>query len=129
MIKNLFTAYALDLAPNGPLEGEGPLGNVGGTTEGAVTLFNRVVSNTVGVLTIFAGLWFIFQFLMGAFSYLTSGGDKAKTEAARGRISTALLGLVIVVAGIFIIDLIGTLLGLEILRPGQFILNLWQPSG
>jgi len=115
------------VTPIGEFEGTGPLGTFTHNIDSAMELFNKVISNTVGVLTILAGLWFIFQFLIGALSYLTSGGDKAKTEAARGRISTALLGLVIVVAGIFIIDLIGSLLGLEILQPGQFILNLWQP--
>jgi len=112
----------------GTLKGVGPLAEfdlylgVGP----ALAKFQNVLSNIIGIMTIIAGLWFIFQFIIGAFSYLTSGGDKAKTEEARQKITTALIGLVIVIAAIFIIDLIGKLLGLEILRPGEFIIDMWS---
>lgn len=113
--------------PLGEIRGLGPLGTfeIGQAVDAAAALFNQVISNIVGILTVIAGIWFIFQFIIGGFGWLTAGGDKAKTEAARAKITSGIIGLAIVIAAIFIIDLIGTLLGLEILRPGKFIVEIW----
>jgi hypothetical protein len=108
----------------GTLEGLGPLGKVGSKDQ-AVTRFNEVVSLVIGFLTVVAGLWFVFQFLSGAIGWLSAGGDKAKLQAAQGRITQAIIGLAVVIAAIFIIDLVGTLLGLNILSPGDYILSIW----
>ncbi|MDP3955107.1 MAG: hypothetical protein Q8Q15_01960 [bacterium] len=107
-----------------PFKGIGPLSDFAGID--ALFLFGRVISVIIGVLTVAAGLWFIFQFLIGAFGWLTSGGDKAQLEGARKRLANSIIGLVIVVAAIFIIDLIGNLLGLDILNPAGTIHNIWD---
>ena len=49
---------------------------------------------------------------------------KAALEEARKRITTGLIGLIVVVAGIFLVDLIGGFLGLDILQPGLQIISL-----
>lgn len=120
---NLVFAAEQDL---GSLEGTGALSVFTRDAGGAMSLFNKVISNIIAVLTIVAGLWFIFQFILGAFGWLTAGGDKAAMENARKKITNAIVGLVIVVTAIFIIDLLGKLLGLDILNPGVAILNIWK---
>lgn len=112
--------------PLGTIRGLGPLGEFEISTTMAVHLFNQVIRNIIGILTIVAGIWFIFQFITGGISWLTAGGDKAKIESAQKKITQAIIGLVIIIIAIFIIDLIGSLLGLEILRPGQFIIGIWS---
>jgi len=113
-----------------PLQGLGPLGNTWNffnQIKNATDLFNKVLSLIIGVMTISAGLWFIFQFLIGAFSWLTAGSDKASLENAQKRIMNSLIGLTLVVAAIFLIDLVGRIIGLDILSPGKFILSIWTP--
>ena len=83
------------------------------------------MSNIVGLLTVIAGLYFVFLFMAGAITYLASGGDKAGTEKAQKQITSGLVGLVMVVAAIFLIELIGNLLGLNILQPGEFVRKVW----
>lgn len=115
------------VVPLGELKGQGPLGEFP-IYQGINTfanLLNQIISNFVGILTICAGIWFIFQFFIGAFSWLTAGGDKASLENAQKKLTNSVIGLVIVVAAIFIIEIIGNLLGLKILQPGDFILNMW----
>lgn len=114
--------------PLGEIRGLGPLGleNIPITIDYAVGLFNQVIQNIVGIMTIVAGIWFIFQVIIGGIGWLTAGGDKAKVESAQKKITQGIIGLAIVIIAIFLIDLIGTLLGLEILRPGQFIVNIWS---
>lgn len=108
----------------GQFRGFGRLG-LEGLTEGAAPgIFTQVISVIIGVLTIVAGIYFIFAFLTGGIQYITSGGDKAAAEAARGRITNGIIGLVIVVVAVFIIDVIGNILGINILNPAEFISNL-----
>lgn len=111
--------------PLGNLEGIGPLGKF--PAEGAAGLFERIISGIIGIMTVIAGIWFIFNFLVAGIEWLTSGGDKNKLASAQGKITQSVIGLVIVIAAIFFIQLIGTLLGLpNILKPSTFILNFWK---
>lgn len=111
----------------GEITGLGPLSGFGSnpTVDEVVDLFSRVISIIIGFLTVIAGLWFIFQFIIGALGWLSAGGDKAKVEESQKKITNSIIGLVVVIASIFIIDLIGTLIGIDILSPGDFILNMW----
>ncbi len=86
--------------------------------------FNDIFSIAIGMLTIVAGIWFIFLLITGAISYMQSGGDQAQTEAARKKITTAVTGIIVVIATIFIADFVGFLLGFDILNPGQLILSI-----
>ena len=102
----------------GPVwEGIGPLGLEGMDTTEAPSVFNTFLSATIGLLTVIAGIYFIFLFMMGAIGILTSGGDKAGLEVAKKRLTTGILGLVVVISAVFVINLIGYLLGLDILHP------------
>lgn len=105
----------INLAPPGGFQGPGPLGNPGAN---APTLFSQTLSKIIGVLTVVSFIWFTFQFVFGAIRIVTSGGDKAALEGARKQITTGIIGVVVVVAAIFIVSLIGTLLGIpNILNP------------
>jgi hypothetical protein len=72
-------------------------------------------------MTIVAGIWFMFTFLIGAIGIITSGGDKGAYETARKRITTGLVGLIIVVFSVAIINLIGKFLGFDILTIAAFL--------
>lgn len=88
---------------------------------------NSVVSLVVGVMTVIAFIWFTIQFFIGALGIISSGGDKAKMESARAKITTGIIGLVVVIAAIFIIRIIGLVLGINILNPGTFVTSLSNP--
>jgi hypothetical protein len=116
----------IPIYPENGFTGEGPFGLEDGYSEAGL-LFNRFVSSTVGLLTIVAGIWFIFVFITGAISVIGSGGDKVKVEAARNRILHGIIGLAVTVAAIFTIELIGRILGLDlILNPAEFVENIWS---
>ncbi len=103
-----------------PLEGIGPLGT--GNPSDAPTMFNKILSGAIGLITVIGGLWFIFILFMGAVGLMTAGGDKAKVESSQKKITSGLIGLVVLVAGIFLLDLIGNLLGIgNILNPAELI--------
>lgn len=105
-----------------PITGPGPLGAPGAD---APSLFNRVLSSAIGLITIIAFIYFMFALITGAIGIITAGGDKVKLEDSRRRLTTGIIGVVVVVAAIFIVDLIATLLGIpDFLDPGGLIANL-----
>jgi len=108
----------------GNLEGIGPLGTF--KPEEGGKLFEKVISNIIGVMTIIAIIWFTFQFIVGGIEWLSSGGDKNKLAQAQGKITSGLIGLVVVISAVFFIQIVGTLLGIpDILKPATFVKSIW----
>ncbi len=62
---------------------------------------------------------FFFNLLIGGVMYINSGGDKGKTEAARSKITNALIGIVVMVSVFAITIIVGNILGIDLL-----VLNL-----
>lgn len=125
-MSTLFT-YLAQVKPTGlggELKGKGPLGLEGKNPTDVFTLFPNVISTIIGVLTASAILWFIFQFIIGAYGWLAAGGDQKAVETARARIMNAVIGLVLVVSALVIITVIGSLLGINILNLGSTIVIL-----
>jgi len=92
----------------------------------AALAFTNTISRLIGILTIVAGIWFIFNFVAGAISFMTAGGSEDGVKKATAKITQSLIGLVVVVAAYAIISLLGALLGFEILNP-QDIINKIGP--
>lgn len=87
-------------------------------------LLNSIISIAIAILTVVAGIWFLFLLITGAIGIMNAGGDKGAVADAQKKITMGFVGLVIVVAGIFIADLIGTIFGIDILNPGGILENL-----
>jgi hypothetical protein len=106
-------------------EGLGPFSGITDATAG-LTGVAKIVSTIIGVLTIAGGIWFLFQFIIGGFNWITSGGDKAKLQSARDRITNAFIGLVVLVGGWAILALAGHFFGVDFLinNPGTIINQL-----
>ena len=114
----------IQLAPK-PFKGFGPLGLDEGQSGSAV--FTKFLSSALGLMTIIAIIWFVILMIMGAVGIMGSGGDKAALETARKRITTGLIGLVVVVAALFIIQLVGRLIGIpNILDLPALLINIQQ---
>lgn len=108
----------------GELKGKGPLGLEGKNPTDVFTLFPNVISTIIGVLTASAILWFIFQFIIGAYGWLAAGGDQKAVETARSRIINAVIGLLLVLGALILISVIGSLLGIDVLNLRKMICNL-----
>lgn len=109
----------------GEFQGIGPIGTFEKTIGGATRIFNQLISNIVGIMTVVGGIWFTIQFLSAGLAWISAGGDKGQMEAARQKITQAIVGLGIIVAAIFIVNIIGNILGFNILSPGEFIRRMW----
>lgn len=117
----------IPLSPSDGFKGWGIIGLENDSANSAPSVFNQFISAVIGLLTVIAAIWFVFVFITGAISMISSGGDKGALESSRKRIFNALIGLAVVVASVFIIRLIGKLLGFDlILNPADFVNQIWQ---
>lgn len=126
-IQPVFADYGLGCSEKNLL---GPLAKIlcgsGATNENTATQLNNVISVVIGVMTIVAALWFIFQFLTAGYLWINSGGDKHNLEIARDRILNNIIGLIVVIATWVIMGVVGKIFGLDILNPGKVLIQLGQ---
>jgi len=73
----------------------------------------EIISGFVGAFLIFAFFAAVFYLLLGGFTWITSGGDKAKLQASRDEITNAIIGLIVVGAAWAVMTLVGGFLGIE----------------
>lgn len=92
----------------------------------AFSVFETIVSNVIGLLTVVGSLVFIVYFLLGAISWISSGGDTSKVGKARDQMVQGALGLVILVMMYAIVGLIGSIVGIDILNPATILTSLVQ---
>ena len=71
-----------------------------------------IVSFLVAFIIVVAFLAALFYIVLGAFQWITSGGDKAKVDSARNHIIAAILGLIIIALSFVIINVVISALGL-----------------
>jgi len=82
----------------------------------STTRLANLVSGPISIVTISffgAGVLLLLYLISGGFSYMLSGGDPKKVESAKGKISNALLGFIIVIFAFFIVQALGLILGLD----------------
>lgn len=77
-----------------------------------------VISNALLIVFIAAGLAVLIYLIIGAFKWITSGGDKDAIGKARGTIVNALIGLAILALAFFVTVLFGQILNIDILNFG-----------
>jgi len=109
----------LKFAPEGGFRGlgTGPLTNPG-TSGSPFTVFAKFLSTIIGVMTVVAVIWAVFSLITGAIAIISSAGDKQALESAKKKITTGIIGLIVVLLALTIIQLVGFVLGI------QDILNL-----
>jgi len=74
-----------------------------------------IISTFIGFITIIAGIYFMIQFLIGGFEWMTASGDKSKLQKAQDRLSHSIIGLIIVVAAFGIAAILESVLGINFL--------------
>jgi hypothetical protein len=60
-----------------------------------------------------AGIALLIYLILGGFQMMTSRGDPKAMQSAQTKITNALIGFVIIIIAFFVVQLLGTLLGLQ----------------
>ena len=84
--------------------------------KGEVSFVSRLINLVLSWLLVGAVLFFFFTFILGGIKWITAGGDENKVKAARGQISSSIIGLVVVFLIFAVLKLIGYIFGIESLQ-------------
>jgi hypothetical protein len=82
-------------------------------------LFQRVISIALGL----GGIVLFVMLVVGGFKYLTSGGDPKAVESAQKTLTSAILGLVLLLSAYLILKLIGNFTGVDLTKFSILISN------
>lgn len=82
---------------------------------GGLDTLSNAISVALSVMIIIAILSTLIFLVVGGMQWTASGGDKGKIAAARAKITYALIGLIVAVAGFFIVNLVGGFFGVRLL--------------
>ena len=93
-----------------PAPATGTSGNAG------VTFLQKAIPAAISLGFIIGAVVFFFMLIIGAIQWISSGGDKQAVETARGRISNALIGLIILFMVFAILQLISVFFNVQILN-------------
>jgi hypothetical protein len=69
-----------------------------------------IVGAIISFLLIIAILLSLFYLIFGAIRYISSGGDKGKTDQARSTLTAAIIGLIISLLAFFIVNIVLSIL-------------------
>ena len=94
-------------------------------TDGAGA-FGGIIGKLVNLFIFMCAMATLLYLLVGAFEWITSGGEKEKIAKAQSKITNAIIGLVIVIAALTLFGVVsGDILGIIKLSPtGGWIFNL-----
>ena len=82
---------------------------------GPAAFFQALIPRLVGLAFVIGVLAFFFIMIIGAIQWISSGGDKAAIEGARGKIANALVGVVILFALFALLKVLEDFFGINIL--------------
>lgn len=90
-------------------------GVIGGE-DGVATIGSlaTVFKNILGAVAAFTGVVLFVMLVVGGFNFLFSGGDQKKLQQAQGTITSAIIGLVILIAGYLILKTIQIFTGVNV---------------
>lgn len=98
-----------------PRETRIPPGTLPGV-DPTTTTIGELIASALQIIFIAAALAVLIYLVIGAFKWITSGGDKDAIGKARGSIVNALIGLFLLALAFFITVLVGQIVGVDILN-------------
>lgn len=81
---------------------------------GDLTSFGKILSDAMPIVFSVAILSVTIYFIIGAFKFLTSGGDKNAVTGAREMIIHSLIGFMLLILLFLIVEFIPQILGLDL---------------
>lgn len=94
-------------------------GETSTTIQGPLKTFGKnitlgsILSTALSYIFFAAGFGVLLMLLAGGFTYMTSGGDPKKTESAKGQLTNALIGFVIIFVAFWLVQAAGYIFGIQ----------------
>jgi hypothetical protein len=78
-------------------------------------MLSRISGNLFTMVFILAIVIALIFFILGGIQWIMSEGDKSKVQAARMRITYAIVGLILLLASFFIVNMVGYFFNVKLL--------------
>jgi len=88
-------------------------GEAPGRIPNAETSLGELINSLLTAIMAIAGLLILFYLVWGGIEWITSGGDKSKTESARNKITQAVIGIIILSSSVAIFYAVMQFLGVS----------------
>ncbi len=85
-----------------------------GKFDSATTSLGDIISEFLKYLFPLAGLVLFLYLIWGGFSFLTSGGDPKAMEQARGKVTNAVIGFVIIFLAYWLVQILEFMLNISV---------------
>lgn len=92
-----------------------PLLNVTLQKKSGMEFFQIFIPNLITIGLIIGVLFFLFILIIGGIQWISSGGDKNALEAARSKVTNAIVGIIILFSVFAVLLLIQNFFGISIL--------------
>jgi len=76
----------------------------------------NLVGNLLNIAMTISALLVLLYLIWGAIGWITAGGDSGKIETARNRITTAVIGIIVLASVVAIFKVLQLVLGIEVLK-------------
>ncbi|HUS60264.1 MAG TPA: pilin [Nevskiaceae bacterium] len=73
-----------------------------------------IINTLIPYIFALAGIILLFFIIFGGFELLTSGGDPKKVESAKGKITHAIVGFIIIFVAYWLVQILETIFGIQI---------------
>jgi hypothetical protein len=83
---------------------------------GGTEFLNKFIPNLITLSFVIGAIIFVAIIIIGAIQWILSGGDKAGIESARGKITNAIIGLIILLSLFAIIYVVENFFGIKIMN-------------
>lgn len=83
--------------------------------EGADTTFGGFLSGILEFVMVIAALMVLLYLIWGAIEWITSAGDKGKTQKARDKMTNAVIGIIVLASVVAIFSMIQRFLGINVI--------------
>ncbi len=115
---NAITSFLVGVTPPGPdgVRTTTPNFDVDVTPPDAFYVdFGEMLTNVMNIVVVIGVIAVLLYLIWGGIEWITSGGDKGKTESARNKITAAIVGLIILISSWAILMFVQDILGIQVL--------------
>lgn len=88
----------------------------GGIPSGGIGAVEKIFKNGFAIMIILCIVLAVIFIVLGGMQWITSGGDKTKLQAARAKLTWAVVGLIVAFSAFFIIGLIGYFFKVDLMK-------------
>ncbi len=100
-----FLAQSLNIGTDNPVKIEGPL-------DDSVSSLGQIISKGLGFIMPMAGIVLLFVLISGGYDYMMSQGNPDKIKAGQAKITSGIIGFVLLIISFLVTRLIAYVFGL-----------------